>query len=646
MGKQDNFQEFVTDIADAFRIRYENEENYDPKKYCTYIKELSGLTTNNNDVTLEIVLDVKSTETATKLFYNLYGYSDIYVDDNLMENPTNTYTFDTLGIHYVNIYGISEIPTYAFMGCQDVIAVSVPSSVKRVGDYAFYQTDIQVIMLSEGVEYVGQYTFAYCSKLEKVEISKTVTQIGKSTFYYCSNLKTIICYGETAPAFVDQYGSMWLGKGGTLYHPVGSDYSSWNVLRDSYEWTFEEFDADDSDGNGNGGSGIHANIESVQQFVTHIADTIRTVKRMNGTYSINPQNFYYHILTINLKYVDGRMARCGDIVIYNKIRGKVYIISQSYYRPELFPSMFYSPVGIVAIPYNQSTDGKIRVISYKAMDPRQDSNDAFSGPGIEWGPDGAINGLTSLNYYRTSTHPFARTTTHTFNTITMSNTTNNNFDPDVDSYAVLGHIGEPYGKWMTTTKVTTTPSVYYWSGALASRLCPLPYLEDEITKSDAYRYGALADMDGRGNTDKILAARGEKDYSTWKPDITVVSDYPAVSACDIYSTDGTKQGDWYLPSIGELGYVGVYISRINEGIKKLGGINFNQDYYYMWSSTSVNDNRHWALDTAVGGLASIYNSYGDSAGVYAFTSFHPDDVTYHGEHSIVGGDIEEEIVTD
>lgn len=46
-------------------------------------------------------------------------------------------------------------------------------------------------------------------------------------------------------------------------------------------------------------------------------------------------------------------------------------------------------------------------------------------------------------------------------------------------------------------------------------------------------------------------------------------DYPAASCCEMFYTEGTSQGDWYLPSCGELGYIMPRFNKIQEAIQKM-----------------------------------------------------------------------------
>ena len=110
-----------------------------------------------------------------------------------------------------------------------------------------------------------------------------------------------------------------------------------------------------------------------------------------------------------------------------------------------------------------------------------------------------------------------------------------------------------------------------------------------LTTSPSSTANCLSDFDGYNNTKKIIEVREIKDYSSWKPTWSNEDDYPAASCCDMYSTYGTNQGEWYLPAAGELGYAVVRQQTINDTINKLISYNienidiFKKESY--WSSS-------------------------------------------------------------
>ncbi len=54
-------------------------------------------------------------------------------------------------------------------------------------EYNYYIADI---LLPEGLTYIGDYAFGWCSNLTSIELPSSVTSVGESAFYYCNSLSS------------------------------------------------------------------------------------------------------------------------------------------------------------------------------------------------------------------------------------------------------------------------------------------------------------------------------------------------------------------------------------------------------------------------------------------------------------------------
>ena len=99
----------------------------------------------------------------------------------------------------------------------------------------------------------------------------------------------------------------------------------------------------------------------------------------------------------------------------------------------------------------------------------------------------------------------------------------------------------------------------------------------------------LQDMDGKKNTSTILAYCKTKGKRC-----------PAFEYVNSYKTEGTKAGDWYLPSMGELYAIYGNKDVLNITLGKIGGTKLEADYY--WSSSELSDNTAWRLHFNYGGV--------------------------------------------
>ena len=73
-----------------------------------------------------------------------------------------------------------------------------------------------------------------------------------------------------------------------------------------------------------------------------------------------------------------------------------------------------------------------------------------------------------------------------------------------------------------------------------------------------------------------------------------------VCCCVAYSTPGTKSGDWYLPSIGELYQIYANKTAINEKRTTIKGSGFNNDSY--WSSREYSRSGEYYVYLGNGGI--------------------------------------------
>ncbi len=73
-------------------------------------------------------------------------------------------------------------------GISSVTSVSLPSTLKGIGSYAFYYAgSLSSITLPEGLEYIGEYAFAG-AKISSITVPSTINRLGDNAFRWCKNL--------------------------------------------------------------------------------------------------------------------------------------------------------------------------------------------------------------------------------------------------------------------------------------------------------------------------------------------------------------------------------------------------------------------------------------------------------------------------
>ena len=68
---------------------------------------------------------------------------------------------------------------------------AIPTSIKHIGDNAYWGCPLTAINIPEGVESIGYHAFMDCSNLETVVIPSTITSIGQRAFSGCDNLTSL-----------------------------------------------------------------------------------------------------------------------------------------------------------------------------------------------------------------------------------------------------------------------------------------------------------------------------------------------------------------------------------------------------------------------------------------------------------------------
>ena len=273
--------------------------------------------------------------------------------------------------------------------------------------------------------------------------------------------------------------------------------------------------------------------------------------------------------------------KVGNIVFYDPHLNKMVTEPASGERTDS-----NIPIGIVVIPRSHTEDGKARMVSLKYMSCHNPENGSVLPNDMVFGRNDTEFGLFS---------------------VWLLPRLKNTQEQVLKNGRSLGFFAKNLTINPSARKTYPNPNdegTFYVSDRYA---LPSPYAKDgginELYRVDKYPDGrkiknALYALDGKKCTEEILSLRGDNEKEIGFPLPSVFSHFPAASCCNLYYTPGTKRGDWYLPSLGELGYFFARCKEINEALGMLSHLNMMElsSGVGFWASNMVNDSYVWKVD--------------------------------------------------
>ena len=100
-------------------------------------------------------------------------------NDNVEKNVTIPEYFDFEGLKYT----VTMIENGSFMDNTAIESVTVPETVRQIGDRAFSGcSNLKKVTLKDGLTAIGEDAFAGCSRLEAIRLPSTLESIGRTAF--------------------------------------------------------------------------------------------------------------------------------------------------------------------------------------------------------------------------------------------------------------------------------------------------------------------------------------------------------------------------------------------------------------------------------------------------------------------------------
>ena len=109
---------------------------------------------------------------------NITGYNDFYEEDVVIPSTIKN-------LKVVSITGFRQKNSIRY--------VTIPSTVKKIGDMAFYNCKkLYSVAIGTGVKTIGEKAFSGCVELESINLRNTKT-LGDMAFYGCTKLNWVDC---------------------------------------------------------------------------------------------------------------------------------------------------------------------------------------------------------------------------------------------------------------------------------------------------------------------------------------------------------------------------------------------------------------------------------------------------------------------
>ena len=133
------------------------------------------------------------------LYYYLYpdGTAEVIKDQDINHSYLSPYPDITaLNVpasvsHEDNTYVVTKIGSQAFKWCQNLTTVTLPSTIEKIAEDAFFQSSITAITIPNSVRTIGSSAFGGCANLASANLPSDLITINYGLFLGCSKLTSI-----------------------------------------------------------------------------------------------------------------------------------------------------------------------------------------------------------------------------------------------------------------------------------------------------------------------------------------------------------------------------------------------------------------------------------------------------------------------
>ena len=190
------------------------------------VKQIHGAAFMDCTSLTEIVIPDGITEIASQIFDGCTSLTSVTIPESVTEIGGNAFEYCSSLTSITIPQNVTSISSSAFRGCYNltemnlngnnyysfenqtlfnkdktellcclnskVTEYTIPNTVKKIGDYAFTDCDLESITIPNSVTTIGYDAFYRCWYLTSVTLPDSLTEIGDYAFAHCGNLKTVI----------------------------------------------------------------------------------------------------------------------------------------------------------------------------------------------------------------------------------------------------------------------------------------------------------------------------------------------------------------------------------------------------------------------------------------------------------------------
>lgn len=244
------------------------------------------------------------------------------MDRYSLSSPAPWLTHKNLILSVVVEENVTEISEYAFTsyanydlnGCENLVSVSLPDSIAKIGKYAFAGcAKLTSINIPEGIDRIEDYVFSSCASLKSINLPQSVAAIGKCAFYGCKKLTSINIPENVIE--IKEYAFDWCEDLNSVHI---TDMSSWLGI------SFDAFCANPL----SYGADLYMNGEKITEL--SIPDDITQINAyaFHGCGSITSVDSLGNVTTIG----EQAFSVCTNLTSVNISEGVVEIAESAFYN--------------------------------------------------------------------------------------------------------------------------------------------------------------------------------------------------------------------------------------------------------------------------------------------------------------------------